>query len=437
MYEFLQRRKKLLNQYKELSKTLPKNFMNIHFKSFNIKNRDIKTNLFPEEIFMSNNNQQIMKDLDSETKSFILNKNKILNKYSTSLDIYNKNKEKKKKINFTNNQTIILTKFNNDNINENRNNINRTIDDIIFNKDLDKMCEKKRNKYINTFTNGIYQNNLNENKKENNFSKEIKIKRKTLSKSFYNELNRIKNRKNLELKTDEKESNKNINGYKEVNNNNNIIKDNNDKNCQTSFSSLKQKSLKNNSKENIKRLLKNEEKDNLKNNKEDNEINNKLKKDFNTNYKNIKEIKFKNGFYNTYNNKENKKREKLIENFEKINLEKDINDKKERLNKKEIELMTSSIFSNFTIRGNIINNHKGYNSSGKIKERFNKLNYLYINTDDLKNKENYLYGTNNKFIGKSLKNYQTKNNVFLPNLTKRMKEKPPRYERQFNGFILA
>ena len=32
MYEFLQRRKKLLNQYKELSKRLPKNFMDIHFK---------------------------------------------------------------------------------------------------------------------------------------------------------------------------------------------------------------------------------------------------------------------------------------------------------------------------------------------------------------------------------------------------------------------
>ena len=433
MYEFLQRRKKLLNEYKELSKRLPKNFMDIHFKSINIKNKDIKTNLFPEEIFIVNNNQQIMKDLDSETKSFILNKNKIFNKYSNSL--VNKNNEKKKKINFINNQTIILTKFNDDSINENKNNINKTIDDIIFNKDLDKMCEKKRNKYKKTFTNGIYQSNCTENIKENNFSKDTKIKGKTLSQSFYSELNKMKNRKRLELTTNEKESNKNIIGYKEIYNN--II--NNNKNCQTSFSSVKQKSLNKNLKENNNKkwaLLKNEEKDNMKNNKENNE-NNKWEKDFNNNHKNIKEIKFKSVFYNTYNN-EDKKREQIMENSEKINLKKgNINDKKERMEKKKIELMTPPLFSNFTIRGNIINNHKGYNSSGKIKEKFNKLNYLYINTDDLKNKENYLYGTNYKFIGKSLKNYQTKNNVFLPNLSERMKEKPPRYERQFNGFILA
>ena len=127
-----------------------------------------------------------------------------------------------------------------------------------------------------------------------------------------------------------------------------------------------------------------------------------------------------------------------MENFVKINLKKNNrNEKKERMKEKKIDLMTPPLFSNFTIRGNIINNRKGYNSSGKIKENFNKLNYLYINTDDLKNKENYLYGTNYKFIGKSLKNYQAKNNVFLPNLSERMKEKPPRYERQFNGFILA
>ena len=433
MYEFLQRRKKLLNEYKELSKRLPKNFMDIHFKSINIKNKDIKTNLFPEEIFIVNNNQQIMKDLDSETKSFILNKNKIFNKYSNSL--VNKNNEKKKKINFINNQTIILTKFNDDSINENKNNINKTIDDIIFNKDLDKMCEKKRNKYKKTFTNGIYQSNYTENIKENNFSKDTKIKGKTLSQSFYSELNKMKNRKRLELTTNEKESNKNIIGYKEIYNN--II--NNNKNCQTSFSSVKQKSLNKNLKENNNKkwaLLKNEEKDNMKNNKENNE-NNKWEKDFNNNHKNIKEIKFKSVFYNTYNN-EDKKREQIMENSEKINLKKgNINDKKERMEKKKIELMTPPLFSNFTIRGNIINNHKDYNSSGKIKEKFNKLNYLYINTDDLKNKENYLYGTNYKFIGKSLKNYQTKNNVFLPNLSERMKEKPPRYERQFNGFILA
>ena len=433
MYEFLQRRKKLLNEYKELSKRLPKNFMDIHFKSINIKNKDIKTNLFPEEIFVANNNQQIMKDLDSETKSFILNKNKIFNKYSNSL--VNKNNEKKKKINFINNQTIILTKFNDDSINENKNNINKTIDDIIFNKDLDKMCEKKRNKYKKTFTNGIYQSNYTENIKENNFSKDTKIKGKTLSQSFYSELNKMKNRKRLELTTNEKESNKNIIGYKEIYNN--II--NNNKNCQTSFSSVKQKSLNKNLKENNNKkwaLLKNEEKDNMKNNKENNE-NNKWEKDFNNNYKKIKEIKFKKVFYNTYNN-EDKKREQIMENSEKINLKKgNINDKKERMEKKKIELMTPPLFSNFTIRGNIINNHKDYNSSGKIKEKFNKLNYLYINTDDLKNKENYLYGTNYKFIGKSLKNYQTKNNVFLPNLSERMKEKPPRYERQFNGFILA
>jgi hypothetical protein len=218
-----------------------------------------------------------MKDLDSETKSFILNKNKIFNKYSNSL--VNKNNEKKKKINFINNQTIILTKFNDDSINENKNNINKTIDDIIFNKDLDKMCEKKRNKYKKTFTNGIYQSNCTENIKENNLSKDTKIKGKTLSQSFYSELNRMKNRKRLELTTNEKGSNKNIIGYKEIYNN--II--NNNKNCQTSFSSVKQKSLNKNLKENNNKkwaLLKNEEKDNMKNNKENNE-NNKWEKDFN------------------------------------------------------------------------------------------------------------------------------------------------------------
>ena len=60
-----------------------------------------------------------------------------------------------------------------------------------------------------------------------------------------------------------------------------------------------------------------------------------------------------------------------------------------------------------------------------------------MKTDLLENKGNYLYGNNNNFIGKVFKNYQTKNNVFLPNLSLRIKSKLPRYERQSDGFILA
>ena len=91
-----------------------------------------------------------------------------------------------------------------------------------------------------------------------------------------------------------------------------------------------------------------------------------------------------------------------------------------------------SLFNNNTI--NI--NNKDNNDNNK-KNKINKLNFLYMNTDFLKNKENYLYGTTNKFVGKRLKTYQTKNNVFLPNLAERIKDSRPRYQRQTNGFILA
>lgn len=74
----------------------------------------------------------------------------------------------------------------------------------------------------------------------------------------------------------------------------------------------------------------------------------------------------------------------------------------------------------------------------KNENNVNKLNFLYINTDFLKNKENNLLGkSNSKFTGKSVQNYHIKNNVFLPNLSERMKSKLPRYERQLNGFILG
>ena len=74
----------------------------------------------------------------------------------------------------------------------------------------------------------------------------------------------------------------------------------------------------------------------------------------------------------------------------------------------------------------------------KNENNVSKLNFLYINTDFLKNKENNLLGkSNSKFTGKSVQNYHIKNNVFLPNLSERMKSKLPRYERQLNGFILG
>ncbi len=60
-----------------------------------------------------------------------------------------------------------------------------------------------------------------------------------------------------------------------------------------------------------------------------------------------------------------------------------------------------------------------------------------MDINSLENKGNFLMGNNNNFIGKSVKNYQTKNNVFLPNLSLRLKSKLPRYERQSDGFILA
>ena len=61
-----------------------------------------------------------------------------------------------------------------------------------------------------------------------------------------------------------------------------------------------------------------------------------------------------------------------------------------------------------------------------------------MNTDFLINKENNLLGnSNHNFVGKSVKNYHIKNNVFLPSLSDRMKAKVPRYQRQINGFILG
>ena len=78
-----------------------------------------------------------------------------------------------------------------------------------------------------------------------------------------------------------------------------------------------------------------------------------------------------------------------------------------------------------------------YFKNHKNEKKNKKVNLFYMDTDFLKNKGNYLYGNNNNFVGKSIKNYHTKNNVFLPNLSLRIKFKLPRYERQLDGFVLA
>ena len=492
MYDFLQQRKILLKQYKDLSKKLPINYMKIHFKSINYKKKDIKTNLFPEEIFRTNDNNHFIKDLDSETKSYLL-KNKDFQKYSKTSDNYSKS-NKNKKLDLLNKQTIILTKYSKDEDDDELNNNSKiNDDDIIYNKDFDKVCEKKRKKYLNNLTERkFFQNNIinikndedskgNAKNENNRFPKDIMTKNKkgkNLSRSFYCEIVKIKNKKTLDLITDDKNKNKDLKTKTENNDNiknkdkSNSIKCNNnesnDKNCQTNFVTVKTQqnqsiNIKKNLPQNSLTLKSVDISLNLKNSPEKKSINKKEEDRVNHNI--IKEIKYTNNSYISYNDEENnisKKtvRNKFLErnNFErsqKINLKTIIPDIKNRIDKKEIKIKIP-LFTNNTIIGTIlnssqkeINKNKFDFSLEKIKEdsyyfknsnndiKRNKLNLFYMNSDSLKNKENYLLGNNHNFIGKSLKNYQTKNNVFLPNLSERMKKTLSRSERQSKGFILA
>ena len=487
MYEFLKQRKLLFNQYKDLSKKLPKNYMKIHFKSLNFKKRDIKTDLFPEELFGSNDTNQFMKELDSETKSYLL-KTKNFQKHSKSCDKYNKTNINKK-LDFLNKQTIILTKFNEDEDEDDDFNNNNKIneDENIYNKDYYKVCEKKRKKYINNLIDIINQNNninvksnddsKNNIKKENNGSSKDIInknknkKDKNLTQSFFCEIVKIKNKKNLNLEKDEKniksklkiknENNGNIHNNGEFNTIEYNHTENNSKNCQTNFETLEKgqnqsKNIKNTLPSNPLILNNDDLSLKLKNNSEKKSIN---KKEQDTaNYSNIKEIKYKNKEVNSYKDEDNnisKKNEgskfldsNIFESSQKVNLKTIIPEYKNKINKKEKKIIIP-LFTNNTIVGTILNSSKNemyrnkhnfslenFRNSNNHRKR-NRLNLFYMNTDSLKNKENYLLGNSNNFIGKTLKNYQTKNNIYLPNLSERMKRILPRPERQSNGFILA
>ena len=455
MNEYCEQRKKLLSQYKELTKKLPNKFMNIHFKSINKKKSDIKNTIFQIDFLKSKNKENLINILDPETKSFILNnKNRItslynkFHKYSNSLNNHNKKKSFKNR--FFNKQTIILTKFNY-NIN-NQNNFNEKEEDIIYkNKDIKFY---KNNTFNNTYSGHIYKNIDNNNKISN--QQQIKInKEKTLYKTYYN---KIKNRKNKKKEIILDKKNKN-NDYKDNNNNNNNINctnENNNKLCQTSFGSFK--TLKNTD-DNIKKqssVLNNEDVLNL--------SNYKMKQNIIT-YNKKMEINFQNkNYYNTFslnksNQFENKKRQnKSFENLN--NLKKNIiNYDKKTISENGIKLncplftnnsINQSIINTTIIKNNLIDqkintspdrtnciNSLYFKNIKNQKMNNKKINLLFIKPDFLENKGNYLYGNNHNFIGKPLKTYQTKNNVFLPNLSLRLKAKLPRYERQLDGFIIA
>ena len=425
MYEYFSHRNKLMNKYKDLMKKLPKKLMNIHFKSINIKRADARERNFPSQLFKAQNNEEVISLLDPETKSFILNNknnlNSIFHRYSNS---FQKNSIKKK---FFNKQTIILTKYNNV---EPRNKNNIKINDIIYNIDSNNDKINKIDKYSRSYNGNIYKNNKFINKNNNSKKERIKInKDKILSHSFFDEIKDIQNNKKIELIINGK--NKKKDNLEIVYNNN--IKyndDDNNKNCQTSFGSIKSTKKIESEKNNKKSLsLKNEE--------------NK----FNLNNNEKKPIQNKN--YKTYYfNKNNRIINKNMENNSIDEL------KKREIKKNEDTKKANPLFNNNMILKNLTNNTFYDNKEKQLglysenrkeinsyyfnnKKKRNKINLFIMDTGFLKDKGNYLYGNNNNFIGKSMRNYQTKNNIFLPNLTLRLKSKLPRYERQSRGFIIT
>ena len=200
---------------------------------------------------------------------------------------------------------------------------------------------------------------------------------------------------------------------KDINNNNNIecYDDDKNKNCQTSFGPFK--SIR---KIDIKRIRKKslkiqKEEDIFSLNIGKNTENNNCSKD-NSNDIIPLNINYYNTYYFNNNRIINKKMEKENRSIDELKK----NEEKSKIN---------PLFTNNEIIQNLKNN-----------TIYDKNKKFSISSE--KRKEiNYLYGNNNNFVGKSTKNYQTKNNVFLPNLTLRLKSLLPRYERQSGGFIIA
>lgn len=112
--------------------------------------------------------------------------------------------------------------------------------------------------------------------------------------------------------------------------------------------------------------------------------------------------------------------------------------------------INSQLKASFAQKDNLIKNktgnleicYNGFHKPNLKKEKDKKLNIFLMSPNYLMDKENHLLGCTKDFIGKSLKVYETKNNVFLPSLSVRIKTNCPRYERQDinkedNGFILS
>lgn len=425
MFDYFEQRKKIMNQYEDLANRLPKKYMNIHFKSINYKKGENKTIFLPSEILEQNKNENIIRSLDPETKSFILNNKNRLNfyKYSSSFDKFKSNQKKFKQKQMFNKQTIILTKYNNNIINDIRNNkINREIVEMEDINKRNKYIHINKDKYNNSYSGNILKKN-NDSKEYKNYMPQkeaLKVKReKTFSYSFYNEINKLKNKKNLEII-----NNENNNNYGKDHYINNFIYKNQNKNnhkCQTSFTSIKSSKEKDHSKKGINcdllSLKKEEELLNLSNIKKYSEENKIIIQDNNKEKKYINDKQNSNIILkNTSKKKLDKSAQLLSDNGVKENMKKDLNQRKNNISFEKT---------------------KEINSYHYKEKAFNKLNLFYIDADFLKIKGNYLFGNNNNFLGKCIKNYQTKNNVFLPNLSLRIKSKHPRYDRQLDGFILA
>ena len=319
MFDYLDQRKKILNQYKELSKKLPNKFIN--FKKADQNSHSIISNIFNQ-----NKTENIISNLDPETKSFILsnlnNTSSIFHKYTNSY--FNCKKKKFIKNKFFNQQTIILTKYN-----DNKMNIDKKIrdkNDNVINYKTDK-C-----KYNNSYSANIFPKK-DINKDNNNFEERLlkRNKRKNLIQSFYNEINNFQNKKNLEIIVNDKNNNNKINYKKE---------EKNSQKCQTSFAStkpVKDIDSKNNHSNSL--TLRNvEELINLNNIKKVSEKKNNIKYKtilINNEIKEIKEINLKNKFYNTYYSTNNQKSKLNNENDKFIKNIKHLNDNQKNVNKNE------------------------------------------------------------------------------------------------------
>ena len=259
MFDYLGQRKKIMNQYEDLTNRLPKKYMNIHFKSINYKKGVNDIIFLPSEILEQNKNGNIISSLDPETKSFILNNKYRLKfyKYSSSFDKFNSNQKKFLKNKMFNKQTIILAKYNN--------NINNVIRNDKINGEIDKRkVINKKNKYIhinedkykynNSFSGNNFKKSNDSKENKNHISQKqiLKVNEgKNFSKSFYNEGNKYKKKKNFEIIINE------INNNYQKNDciNNFIYKKKNNQKCQTSFTSINSPKENEHSKKNINNNL--------------------------------------------------------------------------------------------------------------------------------------------------------------------------------------